>query len=350
MPYLKQGSLRWGFVGVQFLFWGLELASAADVTTKGFVNIYPVEGSPVRAKANQALVKLHFDEDALSSDTDTVVTGEQGQFSWQSAPTKPTLVRLSASVSEQPGQYQLKKPRSFSLDAADVDLKEIRLFDVRRAAQELFAEEQTALVAMRQEYPCLRLGGKALQQIWSCWSANPSVAAAARVKVYESLARLQAITNHPRQTAVVRERLSLMTSAAMFCAQADLGGDQDWIDLRDGMVQDQAESLMYCAQGLSVDSAPLSYSAVRAFVRIHMDRAGAAVQRRLLFIWLDSYFREAKENELVKLAVWMNNEGLFEEWRALLGHARQTVPDFPSFFESAVTAEQIAAVRNALKS
>ena len=226
MPQLMLTRSSWSCVGVQCLILALPLASAAGVTTKGFVNIYPIEGFPVRAKADQALVKLGFDEDALAADTDMVATGEQGQFSWQSAPTKPTLVRLSASVSGQPGQYQLKKPRSFSLDAADVDLKEVRLFDVRRAAQELFAEEQTTLAAMRAEYPCLRLGGKTLEQVWTCWSANPPGAQAARAKISDSLARLQAITNHPQQTAVVRERLSLMTSAAMFCAQADLAGGQ----------------------------------------------------------------------------------------------------------------------------
>ena len=340
---------RYFFV-LQFLIWILPLTSAADVTTKGFVNIYPVQGSPVRAKANQALVTLLFDEEVLAADTDTVATDERGQFSWQSAPIKPTLIRLSAGVSEQPGQYQLKKPRSFSLDTADVDLKEVRLFDVRRAAQELFAEEQATLVAMRAAYPCLRLGGKTLEQIWSCWSTNPRGAEAARVKVNDSLGRLQAIANHPQQIAVVRERLSLMTSAAMFCAQTDLGGDQDWIDLRDGMVQDQAESLMYCARGMSVDPAPLSFSEVRAFVRTHVDRVGSAVQRRLLFIWLDSYFWEAKETEHVKLAAWLTNNGLSEEWRALLGQASQTAPNFPPFFDSTVTAAQIAAVKNALTS
>lgn len=349
MPQLTLSRPRWFWVGLQFLMWALPLATAADVTTTGFVNIYPVQGTPVRAKANQALITLHFDEDALAANTGTVATGEQGQFSWQSAPARPTLVRLAASVSEQPGQYQLKKPRSFSLDSADVDLKEVRLFDIRRAAQELFAEEQTTLAALRAAFPCLRLG-KTLEQIWKCWSANPPGAESARAQVQDSLARLQAITNHPQQTGVVRERLSLMTSAAMFCEQADLGGDQAWIDLRDGMVQDQAESLLYCAQGLSVDPTPLSFSEVRAFAKTHVDRVGAAVQRRLLAIWLDSYFREARETEQVKLAAWMNNAGLSEEWRALLGRASQTVPNFPPFFEGTVTAAQIAAVKNALSS
>ncbi|MBB2486162.1 hypothetical protein H5407_13140 [Mitsuaria sp. WAJ17] len=320
------------------------------MSTKGFVNIYPYQGSPTRAKASQALITLNFDEDALAADTDTVPTGEQGQFAWQSAPSKPTVVRLSASVSEQPGQYQLKKVRSFSLHTSDVDLKEVRLFDVRRAAQELFAEELTALATMRAEHPCLQLGQRTLEQIWSCWSANPSSAKKVRAKILDALARLQAIANHPQQTAVVRERMSLMTSAAMFCAQADLGGDQDWIDLRDGMVQDQAESLMYCAQGLSVDPVPLTFSEVRTFLRSHLDRVGPAVQRRLLRIWLDSYFREAKEAELVKLATWMNQNGLAGEWLALLTQASQSVPNFPPFFDSTVTAAQIAAVRTALNS
>lgn len=349
MPQLTLPQPRWFRVGLQFLIWALPLAAAADVTTKGFVSIYPVQGTPIKANSNQALVTFHFDENALAADTDSVATGEQGQFLWQSTPAKPTLVRLGVSVSEQPGQYQLKKPLSFSLDSADVDLKEVRLFDIRRAAQELFAEEQTTLAAMRAEFTCLRLG-RTLEQIWKCWSANPPGAESARAQVQDSLARLQAITNHPRQTGVVRERLSLMTSAAMFCAQADLGGDQDWIDLRDGMVQDQAESLLYCARGLSVDPTPLSFSEVRAFVRTHVDRVGATVQRRLLAVWLNSYFWEAKETEQVKLAAWMNNAGLSEEWRALLEQASQTVPNFPPFFESTVTAAQISAVKNALGS
>lgn len=350
MPNLTRPQAWWFRVGLQFLIWVLPVTAAADVITKGFVNIYPVEGLPVRAKAKQALVTLRFDEGTLAADTNAIDTGEMGQFTWQSSPTKLTLIQLSASVSEQPGQYQLKRPRLFSLDAADVDLKEVRLFDVRRAAQELFAEEQTALAAMRSEHPCLRLGGKTLKQIWNCWSANSSGAEAVRTKVHDSLARLQAITNHPQQTAIVRERLSLMTSAAMFCAQADLGGDQDWVDLREGMMQDQAESLLYCAQGRSVDPAPLSFSEVRAFVHARIDRVGAVVQRRLLLIWLDSYFREAKETELVKLAAWMNKAELSDEWRALLRRVSQTVPSFPPFFESAVTAAQIAAVRTALGS
>ncbi|MBK1616846.1 hypothetical protein CKO44_25795, partial [Rubrivivax gelatinosus] len=90
MSQLTLSRTRWSCVGLQFLIWALPLATAADVTTKGFVNIYPVQGTPVRAKANQALVTLRFDENALGADTDSVSTGEQGQFLWQSTPARPT--------------------------------------------------------------------------------------------------------------------------------------------------------------------------------------------------------------------------------------------------------------------
>jgi hypothetical protein len=329
------------------LMLALPTSFASEVTAKGFVNIYPVQGAPVRAKANEAIVTLYPSGTVPALGSDTILTGDAGEFEWRTTLTMPILVSLEARVLDFPGQYRLKNSHSFKVEAKNVDLREIRLFDIRRAAQELFAEVQKTITAMRAEHKCLR-PGKTHQAIWSCWSANSEDLTRARSKVEEALSRLQDITNHPQQVGVVRERLALMTGAAMFCAQSDFGSDQDWIQQRENMVQEQAESLMYCARGLGLDPTPLTFPEVRTFLRANVDQVSKPVKRRLLSLWLDSYFRQAQETELVKVAAWINTTGLFDEWRGLTDQASQQVSEFPSFSENVATAAQIAAVRQAL--